>query len=969
MTDMPESPDRSTSTRNTRSSNIAAPQSPRRIAIDAKPWHSLELRQLIGDLGTGTEGLTDQEARGRFEKYGPNRLPEVEPPTWWGILLRQFYNPLILILGVAAAFAIAIGDVEDAVFIAVVMGLNSLIGGYQEWRAEKSSRALQKMLHVRATVSREGTNKEIDSEEVVPGDLVYLESGNRVPADLRLVFDQALQIDESLLTGESVSVAKDAAWRGEPTTPIADRKNMAFAGSVVTRGRGRGVVVDTGTATVVGQVAEAVTAADDANAPLVRRMEGFSRTVAAVVTVIAVVLGLAGLAIHGLDNLQTIFLFAIALAVAAIPEGLPAALTVALAVATSRMAKRRVIVRRLAAVEGLGSCTLVASDKTGTLTRNELTVRVVVLPGGERLEVTGDGFEPVGEVRLGDVRISSGDVPGLAELLRAGVLCNEADLYPHDGTWHWRGDPTDIAMLSLAQKLGESRDDHVSRQPQFNEIPFEAEHRYAATYHRDGDATWVYVKGAPERVLAMCDIEPLHQRRLQETAEGLAAEGYRVLALAAAMSDGRSTGEVIDGDPRGLRLVGFIGMYDPLRSGVKDAIESCHEAGIRVCMITGDHPITATAVARELGIDRANAGAITGSELEGVSDENVDTLLRRYSVFARVSPQQKLSLVKSAQRLGHFVAVTGDGVNDAPALRAANIGVAMGKMGTDIAREAAELVISDDDFSSLVGGIEEGRVAYDNVRKVVAHLTATGTAEVLLVCLALTASALMTFFGMQVGGNEGAGPALLLPLLPVQLLWLNLVTDGLQGVALAFEPSEGDVLRRGPRPPSEPIFNRLMIEQTLLAAGVMALVSFGVYLWGTMRGMSPASVSNLVLLMLVLFENVQVGNNRSETKSAFAFSPLRSPYLLVGVIAALIVHVLGMNLPILRDVLKTEPVSLATWATLIPLALTVLLAMEIHKWSWAKRYPTAVSTRHPNDMSTRHPNDVSTPKPDNALRG
>jgi P-type Ca2+ transporter type 2C len=386
--------------------------------------------------------------------------------------------------------------------------------------------------------------------------------------------------------------------------------------------------------------------------------------------------------------------------------------------------------------------------------------------------------------------------------------------------------------------------------------------------------------------------------------------------------------------------LGFIGMTDPLREGVKDSIALCHRAGIRVCMITGDHPVTASAIAVELGIATAEDQAVTGRQLDAMDPQAIEQAMKDHNVFARVAPQQKLVLVKAAQALGHFVAVTGDGVNDAPALRAANIGVAMGKSGTDVARDAAELVVSDDDFSSIVGGVEEGRVAYDNVRKVVAQLTATGAAEVMLVCLALAAGGLIALFSTPLG--EGA-TGVLLPLLPAQLLWLNLVTNGIQGVALAFEPSEGDVLSRQPRPPEEPIFNRLMIERTLVAASVMATVSFAVFLWTIRAGWEPLAASNVLLLLMVLFENIHVGNNRSETKSALAFSPLRSPYLLAGVLAALAIHVLAMNLPILQRVLRTEPVSLQTWATLLLLALSVFVAMELHKWSWAKRYGTATS--------------------------
>lgn len=904
-------------------------------------WHSLGREEVFERLDGGPKGLSDAEARRRLEKQGPNRLPEAAPPTWWGILLRQFYNPLIFVLGVAAVVALMIGDWKDATFIGIVLLVNSLIGGYQEWRAEQSSRALQKMLHVRATVSRDGSTREIASEEVVPGDVVFLESGNRVPADLRLLSAQSLQIDESFLTGESVAVTKDPDWSGSEHTTLGDRQNMAFGGAVVTRGRGKGIVVETGGNTVVGHLAETVTTSDVGTAPLLQRMHGFARLVALVVLVIAAVLGTAGVLIHGPSELNKIFLFTVALAVAAIPEGLPAALTVALSIATSRMAKRRVIVRRLAAVEGLGSCTMVASDKTGTLTCNELTVRVVLLADGDRLEVTGEGFTPDGEVRKDDQPLGSGDSAQLDDLVLAGVLCNEADLYRHNGDWDWRGDATDVALLVLARKLGQSRDELTTQYQQVHEIPFEAEHRYAATYHRDGDAIRVFVKGAAEQVLGMSNLSAEDRQGFAEAAEELAKEGYRVLGIAmgtesAAAEDDKDS----FGEPSGLELLGFIGMIDPLRPGVKDSIASCHRAGVRVCMITGDHPITASAIARELGIADEDTAAITGAELDGKSDEELEEVVRQRSIFARVAPQQKLELVKAAQRVGHFVAVTGDGVNDAPALRAANIGVAMGQAGTDVAREAAELVVSDDDFSSIVGGIEEGRVAYDNVRKVVAQLTATGAAEVILVCLALAAGAVIALRAGVFGGTgEGIGPEILLPLLPVQLLWLNLVTNGIQGVALAFEPSEGDVLDRRPRPPQEPIFNRLMIERTLIAAGVMAIVSFGVYLWTMSEGWTAAQSSNALLLLMVLFENIHVGNNRSETKSAFAFSPLRSPYLLAGVVGALVVHILGMNVPLLREILQTEPVGWQMWASLLGLALSVLVAMEIHKWSWALRYP------------------------------
>lgn len=906
------------------------------VTTDQTVWHTLAAPETFEKLSSGQQGLSEKEAHDRLERYGRNKLPEQSPPTWWGIFLRQFYSPLIFVLALAALVALLIGDFTDAGFIGAVLLINAVIGGYQEWRAEQSSRALQKMLHVRATVIRGGTTREIDSEEVVPGDVLLLESGNRVPADMRLLSAQTLQVDESFLTGESLAVTKQPGWIGQASEPVADHLNMAFAGAVVTRGRGKGVVVETGGRTVVGQLAEEVSSGHVGTAPLLQRMHGLARLIALVVVVVASLIGVAGVLIHGTEELTNIFMFTIALAVASIPEGLPAALTVALSVATSRMARRRVIVRRLAAVEGLGSCTMIASDKTGTLTCNELTVRVIVLADGTRLEVTGEGFVPEGEVQRDGQRIDVDQEDGAAQLALAGVLCNEADLYHHDDHWQWRGDPTDIALLALGEKLGIAREPRLREMPLYHEIPFEAEHRFAATYHRGNGGGRAFVKGATEQVLQMCDLSQDQVRALHAASEQLAVEGYRVLALAAGpVDDGVHDDHDGANPPSSLTMLGFIGMIDPLRPGVQDSIHACHGAGIRVCMITGDHPVTAKAIARQLGIAEDDTLAVTGGQLASMEVEQVAEVVRDATVFARVAPAQKLQLVKAAQAAGHFVAVTGDGVNDAPALRAANIGVAMGKAGTDVAREAAELVVSDDDFSSIVGGVEEGRVAYDNVRKVVAQLTATGAAEVMLVCLALAAGGAIAWFSTA-GGDS---PAILLPLLPVQLLWLNLVTNGIQGVALAMEPSEGDVLRRPPRPPQEPIFNRLMIERVLVASSVMALVTFGVFLWGWRQGWEMESIRNLLLLLMVLFENIHVGNNRSETKSAFAFSPLRSPYLLAGVAAALAIHVLAMYLPLLQNVLETEPVSVQGWATLFLLALSVLVAMEIHKWTWAKRHP------------------------------
>jgi magnesium-transporting ATPase (P-type) len=882
-------------------------------------WHAADLASVERTLDAAPNGLSESEAAARLGEFGPNVLPHVPPPPWWQLGLRQFRSPLIYVLGVAAVISIAVGEPTDATFIAAVLALNALIGGYQEWRAERSTQALHQLLQIHAAVSRDGEICEIAAENVVPGDRVWLESGNRVPADLRLASAHGLEIDESLLTGESLAVSKDPTWIGDLPTPIGDRRNMAFAGSIVGRGRAEGIVVATGSATHVGQLALDVSSSTGGKPPLIERLERFTRVVAGAVLAAACAVAFIGVVLHH-HSVHDMFLFAVALGVSAIPEGLPVALTVALAIGTARMARRGVIVRRLAAVEGLGSCTLIASDKTGTLTCNELTVLEIRLPTGERFEVSGEGFAPEGHVMYNGEAVESGRHPVLDRLAVAAVLCNEGDLHRRNGEWVWRGDAVDLALLAMAHKIGWTREASLASHPQVNQIPFEPERLFSASYHQASVATDVFVKGAPERVLAMCEWGG-EARGLEETtrlAESMGEQGYRVLALAEGTTPSAVDPAQAAPEPSSLTFLGFVGMIDPLRPGASDGIRVCRDAGVRTCMITGDHPLTALAISRELGLASGLHQVVTGSELATMSSMEMDEAVETARVFARVGPHQKLKLVESARRIGHFVAVTGDGVNDAPALRAANIGVAMGRSGTDVAREASELVISDDDFSAIVAGIEEGRVAYDNVRKVIYLLISTGAAEVVLVVLALLAG-------------------LPLPLLAVQLLWLNLVTNGIQDVALAFEPSEGDVLSRAPRSPSERIFNRLMIERTVVAAVVMGLVGFGAFWWMLRAGWTEAAARNSLLMLMVLFESVHIGNCRSETKSALRLSPFRSPILLGGALIALMTHFGVMFTPLGQEVLRVEPLGLTALACLWGLALSIFLAMEIHKWSWATR--------------------------------
>jgi len=886
---------------------------------DARAWHAEPAEAVLAVWRTSETGLSQAEVDRRRREYGPNVLPERGPTPVWRIVLRQFASPLIYILVAAAVVSASIGDIKDAAFIAAVLILNAIIGTYQEWQAEQSSHALKKLLRMHANVERDGEVREIKAEEVVPGDVLWLESGNRVPADIRLLSAQGLEVDESLLTGESLAVRKSSDWLGEEGATLADRQNMTFAGSLVARGRAKGVVVATGTATSVGQLALDVMGSGGGKPPLLERMERFTNYVAVGTLAAAGVIGLLGILLGGYTLVETFFLV-VALAVSAIPEGLPVAITVALAVATTRMARRNVIVRQLTAVEGLGSCTLIATDKTGTLTCNELTVREVCLTGGEVFQVTGQGFSPQGEVLLAGRPVGLADHPQLALTIRASVLCNEADLHRHDGEWVWRGDAVDVAALSLGAKLGLQRESALESHPELNRIPFESEHQFAASFHRDGDHVEVFVKGAPERVLDMCGdrLSAADRTRLDQAALGMAARGLRVLAVAESQLTGGFHAEDVPPQPANLTLLGFLGMIDPLRAGAREAVAECRQAGVMVSMVTGDHRVTALAIARDLGLAERDDQVATAADLEGKSAEQLAEMVPHVRVFARVTPREKLRIVEAARQAGHFVAVTGDGVNDAPAMRAANIGVAMGKAGTDVAREAAELVISDDNFSSIVGGIEEGRIAYDNIRKVIYLLVSMGAAELLMVLLAVVT-------GLPV------------PLLPVQLLWLNLVTNGIQGVALAFEPGEGDSLRRKPRPPDESVFNRLMVERVLVAMLVVGGGGFLVYLFALRAGWDVADARNLLLLVMVLFENFHIGNCRSETKSAFALSPLRSPVLFFGTLGAFLIHIAAMYVPFLQGMLATKPVDPWMWGLALGVSVLIVPAVELHKRWWATR--------------------------------
>lgn len=895
-------------------------------------WHALSADAALSHLGANADdGLAEEAVQRRRARYGANELPEAGRDSLAKVFLRQFRDPLIYVLLAAGAVSLGIGSYSDAGFVFAVLLLNAGLGTYQEYRAESAAQALQQVLEITARVWRNGRRREVPSTELVPGDLVELRAGASVPADLRLLEAGDLRLDESLLTGEAEPAEKGPADELAEDTPLGDRSTLAHAGTTVMGGHGRGLVVRTGLATEVGRIARSL-AEKGQEPPLVVRMRRFTRAIAIAVLGIIVVLG-GVQALRGAEPLD-LFMLSVALAVSAIPAGLPVAITVALSIGSNRMAGRNVIVRQLPAVEGLGACTLIASDKTGTLTQNQLAVERVAPLEGTAIEVTGGGRALEGGFRRNGEELDPSRESWLAELLRTGVLCNDAELEREDDELaEAKGDTVDVALLVLAVKAGLTREGLGDEYRQLAEIPFESQNRYAASFDRHEGRAFAHVKGAAETLAEMCDVDAEAVRAAEQE---LADQGYRVLALACGEVDAQAAREA---DPRalkGLRFLGLVGMVDPVRENVPAALTQCREAGVEVRMITGDHPSTALAVGHELQITDTRDDILLGRELgeslkEGDEQEGgeQEARIQRAHIFARVEPAQKTVIVDALQQAGHFVAVTGDGVNDAPALRRANIGVAMGASGTDIARRAADLILTDDNFASIVNGIEEGRRAYDNVRKVVWLLVSTGLAELIL-------------FTLSVAFQTP------LPLTPVQLLWLNLVTNGIQDIALAFEKGEPGVLKRQPRAPDERIFNRLMVEEVLVSGVYMGLVGFAVfYVLIEHFAMSAFAASNLLLLLLVLFENVHAFNVRSERISAFRV-PLSNNWLLVGgVVLAQAVHIASMFVPGWRDLLDIEPVSLTAWLVLLAIAASKFISVELYKWLRGRRLAERIDRTPP----------------------
>ncbi|MEW6571889.1 MAG: HAD-IC family P-type ATPase [Nitrospirota bacterium] len=881
-------------------------------------WYQLGVREVFEKLKTSENGLGEAEVKNRLAQFGPNKLAEEEKISRLKILLHQFASPLIYILIIAGVVTILLQEYIDSGVIFVVLILNAVIGFFQEYKAEESVRALKKMVVPKARVIREDKEREINSEELVPGDIVLLASGTRVPADLRLIHTIEMKTDEAMLTGESIPVEKvTTPIKQENLTP-GDQRNMAFMGTIVVSGRAKGIVVETGSMTTLGGIAREVKEIGLVKAPLQDKLMRFARLIAVVVLVFSAVVFGAGIMLGA--KATEMFMTAVATAVSAIPEGLPVAVTITMAIGVARMSRRNAIIRKLHAVETLGSTTVIGSDKTGTLTKNEMTVKLIY-DGKHIFEVTGSGYEPKGEIFHEGLAIDLKKRKHLEHVLRIGLLCNESNIYEEEGQYKVDGDPTEGALIVSAMKAGLHIEEEKEKYQQISIIPFESDRGYMATLHKHRGKKVIFVKGAPEKILDMCvkDMggEELDKKEIHHTASEFAKEGLRVLAFAYREAPDEleelACKEVECRDAEsGLVFAGLQGMMDPPRPEAIQAIEGCKRAGIRVVMITGDHAVTAGVIAKKLGISDENFEVLTGREMEEMNDAVLFDKVKSVSVYARVSPRHKLRITERLKEHGQIVAVTGDGVNDASALKAAHIGIAMGRSGTDVAKEASDMVLADDNFASIFAAVEEGRVVYDNIKKVTLFLISCGLGEL----IAIMATILMS---------------LPIPYIPAQILWLNLVTNGLQDVALAFEPAEKGVLQRPPRNPKEGILNALMVQRTLLMGIVLAAGTVFMFVLHLNAGVPLERARTIALTTMVFFQFYQAFNCRSETQSVFRMKPLSNPVLFFSLVAAFFAQLAVIYAPPLQWVFRTEPLTANEWLGIGLVTVTVIIAVEIDK--------------------------------------
>lgn len=908
---------------------------------DMRPWHALDAAHLEQELQTSLHGgLSDDEAAARRARYGLNVITQRRGRSSLVRFLLQFHTPLVHILLIATLVTLLLQEWLDSAVIFGVVVVNAIVGFIQESKAVKAIEALARSMTTEAQVLRGGQRRRIPAEELVPGDVVILDAGEKVPADVRLVSERDLHVDESMLTGESLPVSK-RAFSVPLDTPLADRLNMSYASTLVTRGHGVGVVVATGDQSEVGRISGLIETAEQIDTPLTRKIAQFSHLLMWFIIAVAAAMFALGLW-RGMPLVDT-FLAAVALAVGAIPEGLPAAMTIMLAIGVSRMAGRRAIIRKLPAVEALGSTTAICSDKTGTLTQNQMTVQAIVA-GDERFDVTGVGYDLAGEIRQSG-RTETADLrnnAALRECLLAGALCNDASLARRDGTWIIQGDPTEAALVVTARKAGLIQEELLETHERIDAIPFESERQFMATLHTAAPTPVIYVKGSVERILSMCRDAcdaagrriDLNRERTQAVASELAAGGLRILAFARMEAPAGAievTQEMLDGS---LTFLGLQGMLDPPRPEAITAVAQCRSAGVAVKMITGDHAATALSIAAKIGVgaghsfvdgavhtDRNPSGntarddepheVLTSTQMAELADAELPAVAERIHVFARMTPEQKLRLVKALQTRGHVVAMTGDGVNDAPALRQADIGVAMGISGTEVAKQAADMVLADDNFASIEAAVEEGRTVFDNLTKFLVWTLPTNGGEALIILTAV-------LLGQQ------------LPILPVHALFINMTTAVLLGMTLAFEPKEDNVMGRPPRQPSQPILTFELLMRTGLMSLLILIGGFGLFEWAKWRGMSEAQARTVAVSLVVFAEMFYLFNCRSLVDSIWKIGWFTNRWLWLGVGVMSLVQVIFVNAPIMNRLFQSEPLDLIAWAAVVGVSLAIawIVAME-----------------------------------------
>lgn len=876
-------------------------------------WYTQSQDEIFKSFDVDEKGLTYEQVESLRERYGENKVGKEEGVNYLRLALNQLKSPLILILLIAVLVTISLAEYIDALVITAVIVLNGVIGFVQEAKAERSVRSLQQMITPKTIVTRDGKDMEVPSASLVPGDIVSLVSGAMVPSDIRLFNVTELRVDESMLTGESVPAIKSIETLSESGLSPGDQANMVFMGTIVVNGRGKGVVVETGDRTMLGVIADTIRSAGKVVAPIQEKIEKLAKYIGVLVMISTSLLFFFGLFLG--TSVKEMFLTAVAAAVATVPEGLPIVVTIAMAVGVKRMVRYNAIIRNLPAVETLGSTTVICSDKTGTLTVNRMTV-THLFDGVHDVTVGGIGYVPEGTFEDSEGSVTNLS-DSLLQVLRVGLLCNESRLVLRDDSWEVEGDPTEGALIVSAKKAGLRTESELAEWPRKAILPFESERGFMATLHERNGKSYMFVKGGHDRLMELCTkcsySEGLDRETILEKAKDYASQGMRVLAFAIKeMPSG--TEEISDSDvTEGLVFIGLQGMLDPLRPEAIEAVTKCHSAGIRVVMITGDHAETATAIARSLDLQGADSGAVTGTQLIDIDESGLDFMVRKTSVFARIAPDDKFRIVNALKRQGEIVAVTGDGVNDAPALKTAHIGVAMGKGGTDVAREASDMVLVDDNFSSIFHAVREGRIVFDNLRKAVFFLLPTGLAAIWSILLTM-------LMGIPI------------PYVPAQLLWVNIVTNGLQDVAFAFEPGENDVEERPPRPTKEGIVSSLLIQRTVIVSVCIALGVFFVFTHSLTLGDELEKARTMAMTTMVLFQFFQAFNSRSEYTSVFQMNPFSNKFLFLSMTFALLAQVWVVTSPTMEWIFRTRPLSLAEWGLCTLIAFSVIIVIEGDKY-------------------------------------